>query len=110
MPRRLKIASFNCENLFSRAKLLNLASRELTATLLEQVAVLEGLLEQSVYLPADKKAIVRLADELSPYIAIAENRLVDFLVPVDHGRDTERIACNLAAPYAHLLPQGRIEH
>lgn len=74
MPNRYRIATFNCENLFNRAKVLNLRSHEDTGALLDQVAKLEGLLQKDTYNPATKAAILKLAKELSPYVDIAEDR------------------------------------
>lgn len=74
MPTRYRLATFNCENLFSRAKVLNLKSNEDTAALLDQIAKLQALLQKDAYTPANKAAILKLANELNFYIDIAEDR------------------------------------
>lgn len=70
----LKLASFNVENLFSRAKILNLQSKQLTEQLLDKVAELNTLLAKDPYSTADKTAIKKLLGELKDYIILREDR------------------------------------
>ena len=70
----LKLASFNVENLFSRAKILNLVNKQLSEQLLDKVADLNTLLAKDPYTAADKAAIKKLIGELKLYITIREDR------------------------------------
>lgn len=74
MATSFRLATFNCENLFSRAKVLNLRSNEKISNLLNRIAELEALLEKETYSPADQRAILALEKELSFYIEITEDR------------------------------------
>ncbi len=49
MGKRVRIATFNCENLFSRAKVLNLRSKETSGDLLDEIAQLERILVKKNY-------------------------------------------------------------
>jgi endonuclease/exonuclease/phosphatase family metal-dependent hydrolase len=74
MPTTFRIASFNCENLFSRAKVLNLGDSTVIADALAKIDQLNKLLNRQSYSPADKQAIVELFAAVAPYVAIRENR------------------------------------
>ncbi len=74
MPVTFRVGTFNFENLFSRARVLNLQDRARVADLLGQVAQLEKLLGQAAYTPADKTQIKQLAADLATYIEIREDR------------------------------------
>jgi len=74
MATDVRLATFNCENLFSRAKVLNLRSNEKTDEILKRIAVLQALLVRDAYSPADKKQILALDKELSFNIEITEYR------------------------------------
>jgi len=67
----MRIAIFNVENLFSRAKVLNLDSRVRTGEILAKIGQLEDLLQAPVY---DKATIFQLYEELKTYIEIDENK------------------------------------
>jgi predicted extracellular nuclease len=69
MATQFRIATFNVENLFSRAKVINFQDEARGRELLEKIAQLDSLLEQEVY---DKAKIADLYDELKEYIAIEE--------------------------------------
>ncbi len=71
MPVTFRLATFNVENLFERAKVLNLASNEDMEAKLRQIADLQGLLRQEPY---DRAAIWQAYRALSNYIDIRENR------------------------------------
>lgn len=71
---QLRIATFNCENLFSRAKALNIQDKAATSDILDGVAKLQKILKQATYSAEDKKAILDLANKYSTYIEIAEDR------------------------------------
>lgn len=66
----LRLATFNCENLFSRATLLNFEAGSATSELLSQLASLAAILEKDHYSLADKQEIIRLVDSLSDFIEI----------------------------------------
>lgn len=74
MPTPFRIASFNVENLFSRAKVLNLSNHEEADRLLKEIGKLKKLLGKASYSAADKQAIKALLTELKPYILIREDR------------------------------------
>ena len=69
-----RIASFNVENLFSRAKVLNLADHVEAGRLLNEIAKLKKLLGKPNYTLGDKQAIKALLTELNSYIFIREDR------------------------------------
>jgi predicted extracellular nuclease len=74
MARNVRIATFNCENLFSRSKVLNLNSNDDIAALLGEIAELEAILQKASYSASDKAEILRLARKLSIYVQITEDR------------------------------------
>jgi endonuclease/exonuclease/phosphatase family metal-dependent hydrolase len=74
MSTTFRVASFNAENLFSRARILNLADNTVVADALAKVDQLNKLLAQETYTPAIKKKILALHRELNEYIRIRENR------------------------------------
>lgn len=57
---RLKIASFNVENLFRRVRPLNYDDNAFITDLLNDVGELDGLMKKPVYLAADKKRMLEL--------------------------------------------------
>jgi endonuclease/exonuclease/phosphatase family metal-dependent hydrolase len=67
----MRIATFNTENLFSRAKVLNFKNNAEGDKLLAKIAILQDLLEATIY---DKTKILSLYKELKDYIEIAEER------------------------------------
>lgn len=66
---QVKIGSFNAQNLFSRAKVLNLESNKKTASILSDIGKLGELLKGKNY---DKAKIQKLYDKVSDYISIEE--------------------------------------
>ncbi len=75
MPFSFRIATFNVENLFSRAKILNLHNPEVINGKLKQVDELNTLIhKRSDFTPAEKARIVALYHELRDYITVRENR------------------------------------
>jgi hypothetical protein len=60
----LKIAAFNVENLFDRAKAFNAEDSGEAQRVIEAVAELNSLFEKSVYSGADKARMLELVDEL----------------------------------------------
>lgn len=68
-----RFASFNLENLFSRAKILNFEDHSKATPLLAKVAALEGFLKKASYTAADKAGIIKLEKELKEYILIRED-------------------------------------
>lgn len=63
MPKPFRLASFNVENLFSRARVLNLPNHEETDRLLKKITALKHLLVKATYSTADKQAIAALLME-----------------------------------------------
>ena len=74
MPDRLRVASFNVENLFSRAKVLNLDDHTVSDDALRKIGLLQKELRKATYTPAAKGRILTLYRDLKPYITIRENR------------------------------------
>jgi endonuclease/exonuclease/phosphatase family metal-dependent hydrolase len=74
MPATFRVGTFNFENLFSRARVLNLQDHTRTAAVLAQVGQLEQLLGKAAYSATDKTQIKKLATDLSAYIEIREDR------------------------------------
>jgi endonuclease/exonuclease/phosphatase family metal-dependent hydrolase len=70
----IRIATFNVENLFSRAKVLNLQDSAETADRLLRINDLQKLLDKTAYTPAMKVEILALVDELKGDIEIREDR------------------------------------
>jgi len=67
----MRIATFNTENLFSRAKVLNFRNNADGDIILKQIADLQAELEKKTY---DKTAILKLYNSLKDFIEIQENR------------------------------------
>jgi len=70
MTTTFRVATFNCENLFSRPKMLNYVGNEKAARPLAHLATLDKLLAKAKYKPDDKRRILELLEELSPYVRI----------------------------------------
>ncbi len=67
----MRISTFNTENLFTRAKVLNLKSNAEADKLLKKIADLQAELKKKEY---DKPAILALYKSLKEYIDISEER------------------------------------
>ena len=74
MSTTFRIGSFNVENLFSRARVLNLSNRNRSTELLNDISELNSLIGKSAYSAEDKREILRLSKKLSYYIIIREDR------------------------------------
>ncbi len=74
MPTPFRIASFNVENLFSRAKVLNLNDHARATELLNKIERLKSLLLKPTYTPEIKQAINTLLADLKDYVLIREDR------------------------------------
>jgi endonuclease/exonuclease/phosphatase family metal-dependent hydrolase len=74
MPQTIRVATFNSENLFSRAKVLNLPDDAVISAELAKIRELDLLLRKSTYDAATKKQIKALYGELREFIDIRENR------------------------------------
>lgn len=73
MVTKFRAASFNVENLFSRAKILNFEDHAKASRLLKMVDELNILLRKAEYSDADRDEILRLSTELNDYIIIRED-------------------------------------
>lgn len=72
---KLRIASFNVENLFGRARVFNFRDHTIGDKILEKIDDLRDLLRKDAYSADDKEEIVRLYnEELKEYIEIREDR------------------------------------
>src|SRR4051812_41255377 len=85
---KLRVATFNCENLFSRAKILTFDNTE-AAGPLDLLAQLNSLLAQSAYSAADKTKIVQLIHALRDFLDINELR-EKLLIHHNNGTDEVR--------------------
>jgi len=72
--RKVRLATFNCENLFSRPKVLNYADNEEGREPLNRLAKLDALLARQAYSRADKRRILELIDQLRAYVDLNELR------------------------------------
>jgi endonuclease/exonuclease/phosphatase family metal-dependent hydrolase len=77
----MRLASFNVENLFNRASVMNLDDWNEGRPVLDAVATLTVLLEQPVYSAADKTRIITLlttlgllASDTGPYVILRRDR------------------------------------
>lgn len=77
----MRLASYNVENLFDRAKVMNLADRAQAKPILEQFAELNSLLDKTSYNAADKSRMVALMIALGleksdqgPFVILRRNR------------------------------------
>jgi endonuclease/exonuclease/phosphatase family metal-dependent hydrolase len=75
MPQSFRIASFNCENLFSRAKILNLADNSQIQELLKLLSQFNELIHKPTpFTELQKKKIIKIYKLLKDYIVVRENR------------------------------------
>ena len=75
MAKTIRIASFNVENLFSRAKIINLFDHGDTDALLKLVAEFNKRInKKNKFTAGDKTKILALYKQLKSYISIRENR------------------------------------
>ena len=75
MANTFRVASFNVENLFSRAKILNLRNQDNVDNKLTKVGKFNKLIhKKSNFTTAQKEQIVKLYQELKDYINVRENR------------------------------------
>lgn len=76
----MRIASFNVENLFSRARAMNQESWSEGREVLNEFSKLNGRLQKAVYTAADRKSILASVDKLglnksdeSPFVLLRQN-------------------------------------
>lgn len=74
MPQQFRAATFNIENLFERAKVINMGDHAKAERILNDVGSLNKLLGKAAYSAADKAAILQFAEALKNYITIREDR------------------------------------
>lgn len=75
MATKFRIASFNVENLFGRAKVFNFLDPTVGDAILKRIDDFRLLLKKATYTAQDKKDILKLyKDELKPYIKVREDR------------------------------------
>ena len=75
MAAKLRIGSFNVENLFERSKVFNFKDHTIGDQILTEIDELRELLKKDVYSETDKKQIVKLyTKDLKDYIEIIEDR------------------------------------
>ena len=77
----MRLATYNVENLFARARALNLDDNSIAKPILEHFAELNTLFEEPSYTDADKARMLKLLHELgidkkndSKYVILRENR------------------------------------
>ncbi|TET65023.1 MAG: endonuclease/exonuclease/phosphatase family protein [Candidatus Aminicenantes bacterium] len=72
---KLRVASFNVENLFGRTKVFNFQDHSVGDQILKKIDKFRKLLDNKKYSKKNKKEIVRLyKEELKPYIEVREDR------------------------------------
>jgi len=105
----MRIASFNMENLFQRAAVLNLPSSAASRKVLEQVAEINALFEKEPYFDADKKRMVKILVELGlgktdegDRTALAQLRVIRGKLLVRHQVPAG------AAPNIEITASGRL--
>ena len=69
----MRIATFNLENLFRRAKVLNLRDSEKTTKLLDKIRQLASLLDEPAYTAPLRAEVFNLSAELREYIDIRKD-------------------------------------
>ena len=75
MPGSFKIATFNVENLFSRAKVFNFRDHSVADEILGKIDLFRRLLKKDSYTADDKQQILELYNgDLKPYIEVTEDR------------------------------------
>ncbi len=75
MSNTLRVASFNVENLFGRAKVFNFQDHNVGDEILKKIGEFRDLLAKTTYTANDKKKIVKMyKGELKPYIKVREDR------------------------------------
>ncbi len=75
MPSTFRVASFNVENLFGRAKVFNFKDHDVGDKILEKIGEFQNLLKKNTYSTRDKIRILKLYnEELKPYIMVREDR------------------------------------
>jgi len=75
MPRSFRVASFNVENLFSRAKVFNFQDHSVGDKILKKVDEFCVLLKKTTYTTDDKEQILKLyKEDLNGYIEVREDR------------------------------------
>jgi endonuclease/exonuclease/phosphatase family metal-dependent hydrolase len=75
MSKLFRLSAFNCQNLFSRARVLSLADQERAAALLEQVEQLAALLSAPSCSRAERRRIALLTRALARYVEITPSGL-----------------------------------
>ena len=77
----MRLATYNVENLFTRARALNLDDPNIARPILERFAELNRMFEEPVYTPEMKAQMLKLLNELgidkkndSRYVILRENR------------------------------------
>jgi len=73
MPK-IKVASFNVENLFARPKVFNFKDHSIGDDILKKINDLRSVLQESNYTDNRKTKILNLYQELKEYIIIREDR------------------------------------
>ncbi|MCU0802207.1 MAG: hypothetical protein MUD11_10590 [Rhodobacteraceae bacterium] len=77
----MRLASFNVENLFNRASVMNLNTWDEGRPILDALTTLTNLLEQPVYTAADKVQILALLttlglddNDIGPHVILRRNK------------------------------------
>lgn len=86
---KIKIATFNVENLFSRPKAMNLDNPDIGAVKLRAIAELQDALDEEVY---DKPLIAAKAEEAHGYFTINKTRGRN---PISYNKETKKYRVNV---------------
>jgi len=71
---KIKIATFNVENLFERPKIFNFKDHSIGDDVMDKISTLRSILKKTNYTDLRKKKILDLFNELNDYIKIREDR------------------------------------
>jgi len=105
----LRISTFNCENLLSRAKVLNFDKNNDAREPLNNVAKLDAILSKDKYSEADKQSILELLDALKDYVDLNEMKAKLVSKHKVDGRMQEYVKANGRADWVGGLSLKRDE-
>jgi endonuclease/exonuclease/phosphatase family metal-dependent hydrolase len=88
MPK-VRVSTFNCENLFSRPKVLNFDDKANANEPLKKLAKLDGILAKPQYTDKDKNSILELLNQLKEFVDL--NQMKNKLVGTKAGKTVVKV-------------------